>query len=228
MPRPLLPAGSRRWALLLVGASAALTALLGVGYANHTRAGRLDRSVDARVGALLDQHPWTLRLLALSDPLPLAAAVVALALACLLARRYRAAALVTVATPGAVAITELVLKPLVHRTLAGALSFPSGHATAVFALAGALVIVIAGLPGAVLPRAARVLLAAGAVGTAGAVAAGVVGIHAHYATDTVGGAAVGTAVVLTTALLLDLPARGRAAPRGPGRRWPRRPCAPRS
>jgi membrane-associated phospholipid phosphatase len=38
---------------------------------------------------------------------------------------------------------------------------------------------------------------------AGAVAVALVGRHAHYFTDTVGGAAVGTAVVLVTAFFLD-------------------------
>jgi membrane-associated phospholipid phosphatase len=39
--------------------------------------------------------------------------------------------------------------------------------------------------------------------TAGAVALALVGKGAHYFTDTVGGAAVGTAVVLATAFFLD-------------------------
>jgi membrane-associated phospholipid phosphatase len=73
-----------------------------------------------------------------------------------------------------------------------------------------------------LPAALRLLLALAAVLAAGAVAVALVGLGIHYFTDTVGGAAVATAVVLATALILDRP--------GPPRQWrrqsPRRPPVP--
>jgi hypothetical protein len=53
------------------------------------------------------------------------------------------------------------------------------------------------------PAVVRLLLVLAALTAVGAVAAALVGKGAHYFTDTVGGAAVGTAVVLATALALD-------------------------
>jgi hypothetical protein len=45
-----------------------------------------------------------------------------LVLACLVTRRWRGAVLAAVAVPAAAGLAELVLKPLVGRTLMGALS----------------------------------------------------------------------------------------------------------
>jgi hypothetical protein len=54
-----------------------------------------------------------------------------------------------------------------------------------------------------MPAAARVLLALAAYLVAAAVAVALIGLGAHYFTDTVAGAAVGTAIVLVTAFILD-------------------------
>src|ERR1035438_5994600 len=146
-------------------------------------------------------------LVAVAEPVAAAAPVtlitVALVLACLGARRWRGAARVAVAEPVAAALTEFVLKPLIHRTLQGALSLPSGHSTRMFALAGAGLILLAGPSRPRMPAAWRVLLVLAGYLIATAVAVAMVGMGAHYFTDTVAGAAVGTAVVLVTAFLLD-------------------------
>ena len=67
-----------------------------------------------------------------------------------------------------------------------------------------------------LPAAVRLLLAALAFLAAGAVAVAVVALGLHYFTDTIGGAATGTAVVLLAALIIDSVAgwRQRAHRRG--------------
>jgi len=217
-PPALLPAALRPPAGVLLAVCVALTVLLASTVADHARAGWLDTAVDAWVRASLGRYPAPLQLLArLGDRVPLTAMTAALVLACLAARRWRGAVLAGVAVPAAAALTELVLKPLTGRTLDGSLSFPSGHATSLFALAAACAVLLAGLRW---PAARRLSLAVGAVMAAGASAAAMVGLGFHYFTDTVGGAAVGTAVVLLLAFLLDrsIPAGdavpGRAAPAG--------------
>jgi undecaprenyl-diphosphatase len=123
--------------------------------------------------------------------------------ACLVTRRWRGAVLAAVAVPAAAGLAELVLKPLVGRTLLGALSFPSGTEARVFAVAAVFAVLMADpvrprIPAAVrLAAAVAVLLAAVAVGVA------MVALNQHYFTDTLGGAAVGTAAALATALILD-------------------------
>jgi membrane-associated phospholipid phosphatase len=126
-----------------------------------------------------------------------------LALACVAVRRWRGAVLVAVAVPAAGALTEFLLKPFVGRLLSGYLSYPSGHTTGVIALAVTFAVLLADPTRPRLPAAVRLLLAALAVLAAGAVALAVVGLGLHYFTDTVGGAATGTAVVLLTALIID-------------------------
>jgi membrane-associated phospholipid phosphatase len=203
-PRPLVPAAMRTPAVTLLVVCVAITVLLGVLFAHHTRQGPLDAAVDARVQADLGGQLVLLnRVVGLGDTIPVVVMTAALFLACLLTRRWRGAVLVAVAVPVAAALTELVLKPLVDRTLADALSFPSGHETRVFALAATFAVLLAAPPRSRVPAVVRLLLAVVVLVTAGAVAIALVGIGAHYFTDTVGGAAVGAAVVLATALILD-------------------------
>jgi undecaprenyl-diphosphatase len=195
----------RPLAAALLTASVAITVILGGLVAHHTRAGTLDAAVDARVRAGLRGHPAVLnRLAMLGNWLPVTVVAAALFLACLVTRRWRGAALVAVVVPVAHALTERILKPLVGRTLPdGTASFPSGHETRVFALAAVLALLLAGPLRPSLPGIIRLPLAMAVFAIAGAVAIALVGKGAHYFSDTVGGAAVGTAVVLATAFFLD-------------------------
>ena len=203
--RPLVPPAMRPRAAALLTACVAITVILGALLAHHTQAGPLDAAVDARVRAGLGGHPAALnRLAMLGDWLPVAVVAAALFLACLVTRTWRGAALVAVVVPVAHALTERILKPLVGRTLpGGTASFPSGHEARVFTLAAALAVLLVGPLRPSVPGIIRLLLALAALAIAGAVAIALVGKGAHYFTDTVGGAAVGTAVVLATAFFLD-------------------------
>jgi membrane-associated phospholipid phosphatase len=202
--RPLVPAAMRSPAAAILAVCAAVTALLGALFARQTRAGPLDAWVDARIQAGLGGQRRVLNdLSGLGDLRPVAAMTAALIVACLLTRRWRGAVLVAVAVPVAAGVTELVLKPLIGRTLTGDLSFPSGNETRVFALAAAFAVLLANPPRARIPAAVRLLLALAALLAAGAVGIAIVGLGHHYFTDAVGGAAVGVAVVLATALILD-------------------------
>jgi membrane-associated phospholipid phosphatase len=228
----LLPVALRRPAAVLLAVCVAVTVLLALAVAGQARAGWLDTAVDAWVRASLGRHPAPLSLLAgLGDPVPVTVMTVALVLACLAARRRRGAALAGVAVPVAAALTEFVLKPVIGRTLAGSLSFPSGHATSMFALAVTCAVLLTGQSRPRVPAALRLSLALGAVIIAGAVAIAMVGLGFHYFTDIVGGAAVGTAIVLLTAFTLDrsIPAAaplGRPSATAAPRAWRSRSLPP--
>lgn len=222
VPGPLLAPAFRPFAAALLAVCLAVTALLGAWFTHQARPGRLDAAVDLRIHASLGGHPGILDgLTGLGDPVPVIVMTVALVLICLATRRPRGAALVAVAVPAAGAVTELLLKPLIGRTMRGALTFPSGHSTGMFAVAGACAVLLAG-PSRPRRAAARLLLTLAAYLAACAVAVALIGLGIHYFTDTVAGAAVGTAVVLATAFILDWlgrPEHLRAAAEGlpPGR-----------
>src|SRR5215472_18321411 len=106
----------------------------------------MDTAIDAKVVASLGGHPLLLAMLVWpGEPVPFTALAAVLALACLLRRRYAAAALVAISVPLATVATELVLKPLIGGTSWGN-PFPSGHVTSVVALATALTVLLTGLP----------------------------------------------------------------------------------
>jgi undecaprenyl-diphosphatase len=199
-----------------------VTAVLAAMYRHHDRAGWLDAAVDPRLQASAGTHPALLTpLVRLGDPPAGVAMTLALVLACAAVRRWRGALLAGIAVPAASALTELVLKPVVGRTLHGALSFPSGHATSMFALAAACAVLLASPPRTRLPGPVRASLVLAAVLVAGLVAAAMVALNYHYATDAVAGAATGTGVVLLTAVVLDwcVPGARRKDP-APGRPLP--------
>ena len=188
-----------------------MTAGFGASLAGHGRTGWLDSAADTRIQSALDQYPPVLRFLVNAGTLvPVTLMTATLVLACVLTRRWTGAVLAAVVVPVAVALAQFVLKPLIGRTMLGALSFPSGHVTAVFALAGACAVLLLAPPGHRVPGPARLLLACAALLAASAVAIAMVAQAAHYFTDVVGGAAVGIGVVLACALTLDALAARRA------------------
>jgi membrane-associated phospholipid phosphatase len=203
-PRPLLPAALVRPAVLALAGCAVVTVSLALAFGHQARPDRLDAAVDTWVRDGLGRYHRPLLLLAgLGGLIPVTVLIAALALACLAGRRWRGAILACLAVPAAVAVTEVVLKPLVGRTIGGYPSFPSGHATALFGLAATCAVLLTGPSRPRLPGTARLLLALGAVLVAAAVAAAVVALSYHYFTDTLAGAALGIGSVLLTALLID-------------------------
>ena len=122
-----------------------------------------------------------------------------IALGCALARWWRGVALAALTVPAASSLTEGLLKPVIGRTIDGALSFPSGHTTAVFTVATLVAVLLSRR----LPGRTRGLLILAAYLLATAVAAAMIAQGFHYFTDTIGGAAVGTATVLIGALVID-------------------------
>lgn len=185
-------------------ACAAVVAVLGALFAGQSQPDRLDAAVGHWLRSSIGTHPAPLHVLAnFGEPPMVTALTVVLVLAALAARRWRGAVLPVVAVPLAAALTELALKPLFGRTIGGALSYPSGHATSDFALAAVAAILFAGPARPRIPAFARRLLLLGAFLFAAVVAVAVVGLWYHYFTDIIGGAAVGSGTVVLTALVLS-------------------------
>jgi membrane-associated phospholipid phosphatase len=234
LPGPaLLPVALRRPAAGVVALCLTVTAVIAVSVFHQSRAGWLDATVDARIKAGLGGHPLSFDLgghslltvvSGFGDLVPVTMMTVALAVACLVTRRWRAAVLAGVAVLVSGAVTEVVLKPLTGRLLNGSLSFPSGHATLMFTLAAICAVLLAGPSRPRVPAVLRLSLALAVVLAAGAVSTAMVDRGAHYFTDIIGGAAPGVATVLLTALMLD---RFIPAPdSGDGRHQPGRPGRP--
>jgi len=197
---PLLSVRGRASALIALAACAGVTAGIGAWVWHLPHASSVDRAAD----------PWIHDHLSpvggfgvLGQPQWIALACVVLAGACLVTRRWRGAILAAAAVPLAGGLTEYALKPLFDRTLNGNLVYPSGHVTAVTAVAVTALVLLAGPARLPLPAAARWLLRAVALLGVVLVTLAVVGLHYHYFTDTIGGAAVGTGTVLGTALIVD-------------------------
>jgi membrane-associated phospholipid phosphatase len=182
--------------------------------AHQSRAVSLDEAIDGPVQGLLGSRRTVLNpLVRIGDPIPVSVLAGILLVACVVTRRWRGALLVAVAVPGAAAVTRLLLKPFVGRTHMGGLSFPSGHATAIFALAAVFSVLLVAPPRRSIPGSLRLLLSLSSIVVAGVAATALVALQFHYATDALSGATLATAVVLMTALLLDkLAAAGRHIP----------------
>ena len=141
-------------------------------------------------------------LVVLGDTVPITLLTAVLCYCCLALRRYAGAIMVVLAVPVAAGFTEL-LKHVVHRIYIDFLSFPSGHATATFALITCVAVLLINPRATRAPASMRIVLAAASAGLGVIVALGLVAARFHYVTDTIAGAAVGIGVTLTIALVLD-------------------------
>lgn len=130
---------------------------------------------------------WYTRTVTLDKGWILAVAVGAAALVCVFRDRWRAAAVV-LGPMATVFAVEFVLKPLVGRRLDGVLSYPSGNAAVIAAVATAWVLAV--------PRVLRIPVAVIAAGVVGAVAVAVVGLRWHYPSDALAGVVLGVGLTL--------------------------------
>jgi len=186
-------------ALFVMELPLVMFAVLALRYNHQDTAGRLDRTLDAYIMIHLrpDQSVAAV-LVSLADPNHVAMVLAAAVAVAALARCWSGVLLVVGGTVTAVVIAEVVLKPLVGRLRDGHLAFPSGHTTAVAALAIVLT-------GARWPRsvALRLLASLAVVGVAAGVAVALIAQRIHYATDTLAGCCVAISTVLSLALTLD-------------------------
>jgi membrane-associated phospholipid phosphatase len=231
----LLPASARRTASIVLVCSALITAVGGYACARGAYGDPIDGPVDSWMVTHLGSHGHVLQLAAdLGQPLQVAVVTIVLILACLAGRQLNGAVLAAISVPVAGLLTEDVLKPLVNESYA---AYPSGRTTGAFALI-AIISVLLAQPSRWMPhRDRRIAVVAAAVLIGCAVCVATVGLGDHHFTDTVGGAAVGTGVVLTATFLLDLPVvrsllalaypgLRRAAVRAQEAEGPARPTAP--
>ena len=208
--RPLLADSARRWAGVLLACCIVLIVVLGVLFAHQAKADWLDHAIDSPIITWLGRYQSLAAWLAAPGSLiPAGALSAAIVVACVLAGRLNGAVLAAAAVPATAGLNDGLLKPLVHRTYLGALSYPSGHTAAMTALAATVAVLLAVPPQTARTGSVRVLLAGAACALGGVVAIGVIGLRWHYFTDTVAGAAVGIGTVCGLALLLDLSATRR-------------------
>jgi membrane-associated phospholipid phosphatase len=208
--RPLLASFPPRRAGALLACCVVLVVTLGVIFAHHTGADRLDAAVDAPIITWFASHEGlAVWFAAPGSLLPAAVLTAVIVVACLLTGRLNGAVLAAAAVPAAAGLNDGLLKPVVHRTYAGVLTYPSGHTATMFALAATVAVLLATPLQPARAGVWRVLVAGAACALGGVVALGVIGLLWHYFTDTVAGAAVGIGTVCGLALLLDLSAARR-------------------
>lgn len=189
--------------LAVVTGAIVLTVVLGFRYAGQVTPGRLDRQLDGLAHWTLDIPVWgyiDVYFHQMGDHPNAVALVFAVALAAGLVRGPAGVALALVGVGAAVALTELVIAPLVGRYHGADLSYPSGHVTAVSALAAVVVVVLVGRARI---TGIRLLGSLIAVGIAAASSLAVVAEETHYSTDAAAGWCVAVATVLSTAMVID-------------------------
>lgn len=225
MTRPALPSGPSRALPATLGRpigavgvlAAMVVAVLGVAYAGDGAASWIDRWFHSVVvNALPSAHTVALVLDYTGEPLGAATLISLLAVVCLVLGRRRLSVLAVAGPCCTIAITTILLKPVVGRTIHGAyLAYPSGHTAVVTALTLVLALLAVDLIRAgTLSGILLVLAAAAAAGAAMAWAQ--ITLGAHYPTDTLGGFCTALAVVPAAAQVVDLVADRRigAVPHG--------------
>lgn len=212
-PRPLVHGAWRRPVLPVVAGGAGVLGVLAARYAGDGRAGRVDRVL----ADLVPMHhgPSAVvgdALVVLGDPVPVAVAMLLLAVLAWWGRGGRGLALVLVGPPAAMVTTSLVLKPIIGRTRGQELALPSGHTTAVASLAVVAALLVLG---SALPGRTRAVAAGGLGLLVAAVGVSLVGRGYHDPTDVVAALAVVAVVVPLAALTVDAFADlGETAPGG--------------
>ena len=176
--RPLLAASARPWAGALLACCAILVAVLGVLFTHQAQADWLDHAIDSPIITWFGGHRglggWLIAPGSLIPAVVLSAAIV---VGCLLAGRLNGAVLAAAAVPAADGLVEGLLKPLVHRTYLGNVVYPSGHTTAIFAVAATVTVLLVIPPRPARAGALRVLIPAAACVLAGAVAIALIGLQ---------------------------------------------------
>lgn len=198
----MLPPGLRPASAVAALLAAVVLVVLGTRYAGDVSAGRLD----GRLRDTVDQAPagqgrFATLIHSTGDPLPVILTATVLAGAALVLGRTRLA-VTAIAGPAAAGIATTVLKPAFGRTIEGGLAFPSGHTGAVTALGLVVALMLVSVLRA-RPSWGLLLLAAGAVLPAVAMAFALTALYIHYPTDTLGGCCAAVAAVLTMALAVD-------------------------
>jgi undecaprenyl-diphosphatase len=202
---PLLPAPWRPVAALSWLSSLVVLGALADHFRHSPGVDRPDAVLGSQVTVHLQAHAHLLAVATrLGSPAVVVGGSLVLALGCLALRRWRAAVFASTAAPLAGVLSDIVLKPLVHRVHYSSLLFPSGHTTGAFALA--LTVAVLVLPRAdtrLLPAVARLLVGIAALAAASVTAVAVVALGWHYVTDAIGGVVTAVVAVVGVAGVVD-------------------------
>jgi len=201
---PLLPDRARLPAAIAVACCFAVVGVLGAFTANRSHGNAVDRPVDSWLRHNLASHHQVVSDVANVGGGQIGIVLAAvLVLACLLVRRINGALLALVSALVTAGLTEFVLKRLVHETINGSLTYPSGHTASVFALTTAVGVLLLSPPRQRPRLWVRALMMAVLVVISCAVAAATIALNYHYFTDAIGGAALAVGVVLAATFLFD-------------------------
>lgn len=202
---PLIPAPGRRLAAIVAGCCLAVTVIIAILVARTSSPTSLDRPVDTWLADHFGTHVLAVssRVANLGGLHESTIIIAVIVLACLAVRRFNGAVLAAVSGVGVAVLTEYVVKPLVHRTLAGGLVYPSGHTASAFTAATVITVLLLNPPRG-RARPALTIAVAILTGLVGCfVAAAMISLDYHYFTDAIGGAAFAIAVVIAVTFLLD-------------------------
>lgn len=204
--RPLLPPSGRRRAAVVAACCAAVTVVIAILVAHTSQPTFLDRPVDSWLRAHFGLHTLALssHVANIGGLRESTIIIVIIALACLAVRRLNGAVLAAISGLAVAGLTEDVVKPLVHRTLAGGLVYPSGHTASAITAATVITVLLLNPPSWKPPRWLTIAAAivTGLVGCL--VGAAMISLNFHYFTDAIGGAALAVAVVIAVTFLLDI------------------------
>ena len=195
---------------------AACVAVLGVALHDQRHGNELDDAVtswgDREFG---HDSPFLRDALHLADPPVVLGALIAVLIIGLRRGRRDVAVLAVLGPGSAVSFTELVAKPLVHRTYGTTLAFPSGHTAAITSIS--LVLYVALFSGRAAVT-ARLMAALSLAAIVALVAFALIDCGYHYASDTIGGFSVAIGMVTGIALVVDSAAIQRARRRAANHR----------
>lgn len=207
---PLVP--WPRAAVAIIAVCGLAVGVLGIGVHNDIRGTAFDLAITDWIvrnlsGGLLSNA------LRLADPALVFGLLAMVGAAAALRHRWDITLLAAAAPLAALAVVELILKPVVHRAFllaasrdtSGPLSFPSGHETGVSSLLAVLALLVLRSGLSVV---ARVLATLALLAFFVVTSIGLVGRYDHYPTDTIGALGVSVMCVLAAALSLDRAASG--------------------
>ena len=206
---PLVAPSRRRLAVLVIAFAAAGVATLGV-WLHDRRSTGVDHSITHFLAVHLSSSQTAVFLLGFSEPALALGVCAVVAGAAALARRWNVVLLAVAGPLIAVGLTELALKPLVHRTLGGSTyegvhypiadAYPSGHETGLCALTAVLALLVLRTRWS---KAGKVVLTTLLAVWTLVGAVGLIRNYYHYPTDTLGALGVSIASVVATALVID-------------------------
>lgn len=189
----------RRSAALLAFIGAAVVLALGILVHGSSSGTWLDERVRSAIVSSVSWS-WRQHALDITDPRLVVVVLAIVAVVAIVRRRWDVLALVLIAPPISVVLTEVVLKPLVGRHSGDALAYPSGHETGLGSAACVLALLLIGSSVRTMYKAVGLIVLALLLVVGGI---GLVGAFYHYATDVIGAVGVVLATTLATALAID-------------------------